>query len=71
MDNYINKKYAQYTYTCRYTGIPYYYDKMNQREVYGVIKPMLKNSPWVAHKVTQEDSLDSLALKYYNNPTYW
>lgn len=25
----------------------------------------------MAHKVTQDDTLDKLALSYYNNPTYW
>jgi nucleoid-associated protein YgaU len=32
---------------------------------------MLKNVPWVAHKVVSTDTLDKLALTYYNNPTYW
>ena len=71
MDTLKNKRYQDFDYTSRYTGIPYYYDTVTKQDVYGVIKPMLKNNAWVAHKVTQEDSLDSLALKYYNNPTYW
>ena len=71
MDTFKNKRYGTYTYTSRYTGIPYYYDTKAQRDVYGLIKPMLKNNAWAAHKVTQEDTLDSLALKYYNNPSYW
>jgi nucleoid-associated protein YgaU len=25
----------------------------------------------VSHEVKPEDTLDSLALTYYNNPTYW
>jgi hypothetical protein len=32
---------------------------------------MIKNAPWVAHKVVQDDTLDKLALNYYNNPSYW
>jgi hypothetical protein len=32
---------------------------------------MLKNVPWVAHKVVSTDTLDKLALTYYNNPSYW
>jgi nucleoid-associated protein YgaU len=32
---------------------------------------MFKNVPWVAHKVASTDTLDKLALTYYNNPTYW
>ena len=71
MDKLQNKRYMQFDYTSRYTGIPYYYDTEAKRDVYGIVKPMLKNTAWVAHKITQEDTLDSLALKYYNNPTYW
>ena len=71
MDTLKNKRYGQFNYTCRYTGIPYYYSTDKKQDVYGIIKPMLKKSAWVAHKVTQEDSLDALALKYYNNPTFW
>ena len=71
MDTLKNKRYGKFSYTSRYTGIPYYYDTTNKREVFGLVKPMLKNSAWVAHKVVQDDTLDSLALDYYNNPTLW
>ena len=71
MDTLKNKRFAQFNYTCRYTSIPYYYDKLADKEIFGIGKPMLKTTAWVAHKVQQEDTLDSLALKYYNNPTLW
>ena len=32
---------------------------------------MNKNITWVAHQVISTDTLDKLALTYYNNPTYW
>jgi nucleoid-associated protein YgaU len=32
---------------------------------------MSKDVAWLSHSVKQEDSLDSLALKYYGNPTFW
>ena len=32
---------------------------------------MQKNIPYVSHKVASGDTLHKLALKYYNNPTYW
>ena len=71
MDILKNKKFAQFGYTSRYTGVPYYYDTIREKEIYGIGNPMTKNISWVAHKVSQEDTLDSLALKYYNNPTFW
>lgn len=71
MDDLKNKKYATFEYTSRYTGIPYYFNKRDGREIFGLSKNMYKDVPWVAHKVKPTDTLDSLALKYYNNPTYW
>lgn len=71
MDTLKNKRYADFDYISRYTAVPYYYDTLANRDVYGIGTNMKKDTSWVAHKVTQEDSLDSLALTYYNNPTYW
>jgi hypothetical protein len=71
MDDLTKKRFAQFDYTSRYTGIPYYYNKKDQREIYGLSRNMIKNSSWVAHKVAQDDTLDKLALNYYNNPSYW
>lgn len=71
MDVLKNKKYAQYDYISRYTGVPYYFHSTDQKEIYGIGKNMLKDVSWVAHKVTPTDTLDKLALKYYNNPSYW
>lgn len=71
MDTFTKKRYATFNYTSRYAGMPYYYDTKAQKDVFGIVKPMIKNSTWFAHKVIQGDTLDSLALKYYNNPTLW
>lgn len=66
-----NKKYTKFDYISRYAGTPYYYHEVDQKEVPGLGKNMLKNASWVAHKVVSTDTLDKLALTYYNNPTYW
>lgn len=71
MDTMINKKYLQYDYRCRYSDIPTFFDTTKKREVYGIGENLLKDTPYVSHKVVSTDTLDSLALKYYNNPTYW
>lgn len=70
MDDLKNKRYAQYDYVSRYTGIPYYYNSRDDKDLYGLSKNMLKTNTWVAHKVLASDTLDSLALSYYNNPSY-
>lgn len=71
MDDLKNKNYAKFDYTSRYTGVPYYYNKRDEKEIYGLGKNMKKTTNWVAHKVHPEDTLDKLALSYYNNPSYW
>ena len=70
MDTFTKKRYATFNYTNRYAGMQYYYDTKAQKDVFGIVKPMIKNSAWFAHKVVQGDTLDSLALKYYNNNLY-
>ena len=71
MDDLKNKQYAQFDYTSRYTGIPFYYNSRDNKEIFGLSKNMKKTANWVAHKVLPTDTLDKLALSYYNNPTYW
>jgi hypothetical protein len=71
MDTLRNKNYESYDYLSRYTNVPYYFDTLKQREIYGIGQNMLKDSPYVSHKVASDDTLHSLSLQYYNNPTYW
>ena len=71
MDSLTNKKYLQFDYFSRYLNVPYYYNKQKEDEVCGIGTQMNKNSEYVNHQVHPGDTLDSLALKYYNNPTYW
>lgn len=71
MDVLKHKKYMSYDYICRYSSVPAYYHSVDDREVMGIGTNMLKDTTYATHKVTQADSLDSLALKYYNNPTLW
>jgi nucleoid-associated protein YgaU len=71
MDKLVNKKILTFDYVSRYAGVPYYFDKEKKREVFGIGSPMSKDTAYISHLVQGSDTLDSLALKYYNNPTYW
>ena len=71
MEKLTKKRFNQYDYLSRYTGVAYYYDSKNAREVMGIGEQLSKDAPFVSHKIKPEDSLDSLALTYYSNPTYW
>lgn len=71
MDTLINKTYANFDYISRYADTPYYYDTLSNREVYGIGTNIKTASEFVTHTVKSNDTLNSLALKYYNNPTFW
>lgn len=70
MDVLKNKKFHSFDYLCRFTSVPYYYHTQDGQEIFGLSANMKRDLPWVAHKVKPEDTLDALALNYYNNPTY-
>jgi hypothetical protein len=71
MDTLKNKMYAKYEYLSRYTNLPYYYDTLSGRNIYGIGTNLKTTTEFVTHKVRSNDTLNSLSLKYYNNPTYW
>lgn len=71
MEKLINKQSYSFDYKSRYTGIPYYFDTTTQRETPGTVRQINFDTAYVLHVVQPEDSLDSLALEYYGNPTYW
>jgi hypothetical protein len=71
MDTLKNKNYANFDYVCRYTGVPYYYDALSDRDVYGIGTNLRTDTEFVTHILRSNDTLNSLALKYYNNPMYW
>jgi hypothetical protein len=71
MDTLKNKRFINFGYTARYSGVPIYYDTIRERDIVGIGKDLNKKTPYLTHTVKERETLDSLALKYYNNPTYW
>lgn len=71
MDTLRNKNYSSFDYLSRYTNTPYYYDTLCDREITGIGTNLKTNAEFVTHPVRSNDTLNSLALKYYNNPTFW
>lgn len=71
MDTLKNKNYGSFDYLSRYASIPYFYDTLTDREIYGIGTNLKNNSEFITHEVKSNDTLNSLALKYYNNPTFW
>lgn len=71
MDTLKNKKYSTFDYLSRYTNVPYFYDTLSNREIFGIGTNLRTNTEYATHLVSSNDTLHSLALKYYNNPTFW
>ena len=67
-----DKQYKDYYYLSRYTSFPFYYNEEDRKYVYGVTSQLNQNASYVLHKVKAHETLDTLALDYYNNPTlFW
>ena len=71
MDTLKNKTYESFEYLSRYTNVPYYFDTIQNKEIYGIGTNLKNNTEFLTHKIKANDTLHSLALKYYNNPTFW
>jgi nucleoid-associated protein YgaU len=71
MDTLKSKVYNDFDYLSRYKNIPYYYDTLSNREIYGIGTNIRTDTEFMTHIVKSNDTLNSLALKYYNNPTFW
>jgi hypothetical protein len=70
-DKLTNKQYKDYDYLSRYTSFPFYYNEEDRKYVYGVTSQLNQNITYVLHEVKANETLDTLALDYYNNPTFF
>ena len=67
-----NKSYRQYTKISRYSPFPYYYHKKDDKYIYGKTSYLRDDTLFTTYVVKRNDTLDSIALEFYNNPTlYW
>lgn len=66
-----DKQYKSYNRVSRYSAFPIYYNTIDQKYESGTTAYLKNTTPYVLHKVTDEDDYDKLALEYYNNPTYF
>ena len=67
-----SKSYRSYDYISRYTAFPYYYNKEDNKYIYGTTSQLNTDVGYSIHIVRKNDTYDSIALDYYNTPTlYW
>ena len=66
-----DKQYRDYKKISRYSSIPYYYNPVDEKFTYGTSKWLKDDTTHRIYKIKEGDTLDTLALYYYNNPTYF
>lgn len=67
-----NKQYKDYSYVSRYAPFPYYYNTRDNKYVSALTAYLDDTTIYSLYTVKQGDTLDSIALYFYNNPTlYW
>lgn len=71
MDVLKNKSYRDYQKLSRYNNFPYYFNKLDNKYIYGTTCWLKDNTPYTYYTVQRGDTIDKLALYYYNNPTYF
>lgn len=72
MDRLKDKNYKSYDYINRYATIPYYYNELDDKYIYGISKSLDNTTSYTIHTVQDYDTLDLLALTYYGRPDfYW
>ena len=72
IDKVKNKSYKQYDKLSRYSAFPYYYHIADNKYIYGKTAYLKDTTVYSLYTVKRNDTLDSIALYYYNNPTlFW
>lgn len=72
MDTLENKSYKETTLLSRYNNIPYYYHRLDDKYISGTTYYLKDTTLYTLHVIKQGDTFDTLALRYYKNPTlYW
>jgi hypothetical protein len=67
-----DKQYRNYEKLSRYSPFPLYYNKTDDKYIYGTSAYLKDTTPYILHIVKRGETFDTLALEYYNNPTlYW
>lgn len=71
MDVLKDKQLRAYDRLSRYAGFPFYYNTLDNKYMYGTTNQLKTNTPYKMYKIKKNDTLDSIALQNYNDPTYY
>lgn len=65
-----NKFYKSYDKLSRYASFPCYYNTLDDKYVTGTTTPVISNE-YSVYEVKDGETYDLIALRAYNNPTYY
>lgn len=71
MDILKDARLRQYDKLSRYSTFPFYYNTEDEKYQYGTTSYLKNTTGYLVHQIQSGETLDSLALNYYNNPTYY
>ena len=71
MDKLINKSYKTYSSFSRYSTFPIYYNTADEKYESGTTSQLDLDTPYQSYEVQKNDTYDSIALNFYNNPIYY
>ena len=58
-------------YFSRYNGVPMYYNTLDKKYQLGLKSWLKQDFDYTKYTVQKGDTYDYIALKFYNNPTYY
>ena len=71
MDVLTNKTVKTSNYYSRYNGRYYYYNKLDDKNMMSTSRWLSQDTSYTTYIVREGDTYDSIALYFYNNPTYY
>ena len=71
MDILKDGQYKSYDKLSRYSIFPIYYNTEDNKWQSALTAYLDDNTSYFIHKVVKNDTYDNIALRYYNNPTYY
>lgn len=71
MDVLTNKQLRAYDRLSRYSNFPFYYNTLDDKYIYGTTNHLKNTTTYKIYQVKQNDTLDSIAMDNYNDPTYY
>lgn len=71
MDILKDKQYREFDILSKYSNTPYYYNEIDNKYMCGLGNRLNKGTNYIQYKIQNGDTLDKIALKFYQNPSYY